>query len=65
MNKSIKVTNVSYKGHRSNNEDELYINTENNPNIFSIYDGHGGSEVSEFLKKNIPSHFKNKTQNYK
>jgi protein phosphatase 2C len=56
----IQASSVSYKGQRSHNEDELYVNTESTPNMFAIYDGHGGNHVSKFLKENMPSEFQNK-----
>ena len=48
-------------GRRDTNEDghniELNLNKNNNKNninLFGIYDGHGGTEVSNYLQKNIP-----------
>ena len=48
-------------GRRDKNEDGHNIeinlnknNNKNNINLFGIYDGHGGLEVSNFLQKNIP-----------
>ena len=48
-------------GRRDTNEDGHNIeinlnknNNKNNINLFGIYDGHGGTEVSNFLQKNIP-----------
>ena len=54
-------------GRRDKNEDghniEININEDNNKNkinLFGIYDGHGGKEVSKFLEKNIPKIYLNK-----
>jgi len=35
-------------------------NINNNPNniLFCLFDGHGGGEVSKYLQKNFPTHFK-------
>ena len=60
-NVQVKATSVSYKGLRSQNEDQFDINTSNSPNLYAIYDGHGGEEVSSFLKTNLPKHFKNQS----
>jgi serine/threonine protein phosphatase PrpC len=56
---------TSVKGRRENNEDKhtiiLNINKISNKlnaiNLFGIYDGHGGSLVSEYLAENIPSYY--------
>ena len=67
--------NIHYttvKGRRDENEDNHNIilnidgkNKELAPiNYFGIYDGHGGSYVSDFLKKNMPSYYCNKKINY-
>ena len=58
-NFEIKATSVSYKGMRDENEDQFEINTNMSPNFFAVYDGHGGEEVSNFLKQNLSSRFKN------
>ena len=41
------------KGLRSNNEDTYSILKKNNILLCAIYDGHGGNEVSKFLKNNL------------
>lgn len=56
---------TSTKGRRVSNEDKhtikLNINKNdkncNDINLFGIYDGHGGSDVSEYLSKNIESYY--------
>ena len=56
---------TTVKGRRISNEDRHNIITNingnnkkyNNLNFFSIYDGHGGIFVSDFLKQNIPNYF--------
>ena len=48
---------TSVKGRRNSNEDKhnIVLNLDKNDiNLLSIYDGHGGSKVSEYLEKNIP-----------
>jgi serine/threonine protein phosphatase PrpC len=64
----LKIYFTSIKGRRKSNEDRhniiLNINGDDlnlNPiNLFAIYDGHGGTWVSEFLEKNIPEYYMNK-----
>ena len=61
----MSVCFASLKGLRDNNEDshniETNINGSDNKkpkiNLFSVFDGHGGSEVSSFLKTNLIKHF--------
>lgn len=56
---------TSVKGRRISNEDRhnviLNLNNLNDKvspiNLLSIYDGHGGSRVSEFLEKNLPLYY--------
>ena len=56
---------TSVKGRRDANEDKhtivLNINKTskkiNAINLFGIYDGHGGSKVSEYLAENIPTYY--------
>jgi serine/threonine protein phosphatase PrpC len=63
---------VSLIGKRDQNEDNhnsiTNIKNENkeiaNINFFSIYDGHGGKFVSNFLSKNLPTFFTNKKVKY-
>lgn len=43
LNAHKKMKNVSRSSH----------NTLNNCNIFSLFDGHGGSSCCDFLKKNL------------
>lgn len=64
----LKINFTSVTGRRKTNEDKhniiLNINGENkeqNPiNLFAIYDGHGGSWVSQYLENNIPQYYFNK-----
>ena len=71
MNK-IKIYFTTVKGRRNSNEDRhnIILNMNNNEpninkiNLLSIYDGHGGSFVSEYLEKNIPLYYCNKKLEY-
>jgi protein phosphatase 2C len=64
----MNVHSVSLKGHRDQNEDqhEIIINTDNrdktqkNVNFFGVYDGHGGKEISKFIKENLSQYFMDK-----
>ena len=64
----LKIYFTSIKGRRKSNEDRhniiLNINGDNsdlnNINFFGIYDGHGGTWVSKYLKKNIPNYYLDK-----
>ena len=58
-NIKLRASSVSYKGLREANEDELDLQMSTDPKLFAIYDGHGGEDVSSFLKKELPSYFKN------
>ena len=60
--------NIHYttvKGRRDANEDRhtIILNLKeiseklNTINLFGIYDGHGGSLVSEYLAENIPTYY--------
>jgi len=59
---------ISLKGIRETNEDkhDIIINgTDTNKNIkpinyFAVFDGHGGSQVSRYVQKNISKYFINK-----
>ena len=59
---------TSLIGERPKNEDELVAikNSDNNNNLlkpynlYSIFDGHGGSKVSKYLKEKLPPFFINK-----
>lgn len=50
----------SVKGLRETNEDTHVIYETKNLKIYGIFDGHGGNEVSNFLKCNIPLFLKHK-----
>lgn len=63
---------ISLIGRRDKNEDQhdIIINLNNqleninNINFFGVYDGHGGREVSKFLKQNLSKYFTNKINTY-
>ena len=56
---------ISLLGHRDSNEDqhEVFINLNNSNseykdiNLFAVFDGHGGKDVSKFLKENLSAYF--------
>ena len=52
-----KVFKYSAKGHRDYMEDEFIIKKNDNFDFYAIFDGHGGGEVSKFLKRNMYSEF--------
>ena len=66
------VYDISLQGKRKRNEDKHFIklNKEgkedklNNIDIFAIFDGHGGNEVSNFLVDNLPWYFLHKKTTY-
>lgn len=68
INQNYNTYSVSLKGLRIQNEDchNTIINIDgkdssiNNINLLSVYDGHGGKFVSQFLEKNMPSFFLDK-----
>ncbi len=61
----VKVYSTSLKGLRPQNEDTHVIlenisgtdNTKNKVNFYCVFDGHGGKQVSQFLKKSLPIFF--------
>lgn len=62
---------ISLIGKRDNNEDQhdIIINLDgknnfNNINYFAVYDGHGGKQVSKYLKENLSNYFTSKYKNY-
>lgn len=66
------VCDATLKGARSQNEDH-HVKVMNldgsNPNyakvnFFAVYDGHGGKQVSAFLRNNLTKYFMNKKVNY-
>lgn len=68
----MKIHSVSLKGRREQNEDkhDIIININNNDtkknnvNLFGVYDGHGGKEVSAFLGRNLAKYFMDKRVRY-
>ena len=70
MVNKINISFTSIKGRRISNEDEHTIITNinnandklNNINLFGIYDGHGGAEISKFLSEEIPLHYCTKSR---
>lgn len=65
----MSVHTASLKGLRSSNEDFhniiLGINDEDiRVNFYSVYDGHGGKYVSQFLSENLPQFFVTKNVKY-
>ena len=63
---------ISLIGKRDKNEDQhdiiINLNNENkkleNINFFGVYDGHGGKEVSKYLKENLSNYFTNNFNQY-
>jgi len=68
----MNIHSVSLKGMRNQNEDahDIILNTDNkickikNINYFAIFDGHGGKEVSHYIKENLPKYFLNNKVTY-
>jgi len=68
----MNIHSISLKGLRPKNEDNHNIiinsNEQNkqfkNIDFFAIYDGHGGSEVSKYLKANLPQYYIDKRIKY-
>jgi serine/threonine protein phosphatase PrpC len=71
------VHSVSKKGKRPQNEDKHTIITNlngqwnqehkknfGNINLYGVYDGHGGKEVSKFISQILPNYFLNKKIKY-
>jgi serine/threonine protein phosphatase PrpC len=48
---------ISLLGAREKNEDEIDIINNNDINFYGIYDGHGGIEISRYLKENLSKFF--------
>nr|QBK88601.1 MAG: protein phosphatase 2C [Mimivirus LCMiAC01] len=71
MSKS-RIHTVSLKGFRETNEDnsEIILNGDsrnnrmNNIDFYAIFDGHGGAEVSKYVKKHLPGDFIDKRVPY-
>lgn len=61
----VKISQVSFQGKRSSNEDEHVVFTNlngsnenyNNVDIIGVFDGHGGKLVSKFAKDNLANFF--------
>ena len=68
----MNVHSISLKGRRDKNEDghNIIVNSKgqnpqiNNIDFFAIYDGHGGPEVSNYVKDNLPEYFIDKRIEY-
>lgn len=68
----MNIHSVSIKGLRDQNEDkrEIFLNSNNkdinykNINLFAIFDGHGGKDVSKYIKNNLPKYFIDKKIQY-
>lgn len=68
----MNVHSVSIKGLRDQNEDKhsIILNIDNkncnqkNINFFSVYDGHGGKQVSTYLKNVLPKYLLDNRINY-
>ena len=67
----MRVYSYSLQGKRATQEDQHFsfinlnnTNIEYNPiNLFGVFDGHGGSRVSKYLKSNLPDFFLIKLKN--
>jgi len=72
MVNKINISFTSIKGRRVSNEDEHTIitninNTDenmNNINLFGIYDGHGGDEISKYISEKLPLYYCSKDKNF-
>ena len=68
----MNVYSISLKGLRPQNEDnhEIILNMDEkdsnikNINLFAVFDGHGGKQVSNYLKENLPKYFVDKRITY-
>lgn len=68
----MKVHTISLKGERQQNEDthEVIINLDGkncknkDVNFYAVFDGHGGKQVSSFLKEYLPKFFTDKRVEY-
>lgn len=68
----MNVHSYSLKGHREQNEDkhDVILNSNNknkelnNVNFYGVYDGHGGKDISTYLKNNLSKFFTNKKVEY-
>jgi len=68
----MKVYSISLKGARPQNEDahEIIINLDGNNsknkdiNLYAVFDGHGGKQVSAYLKEQLPKFFTDKRIEY-
>ena len=64
--------NISLLGKRESNEDQhfIFVNLNNidtekrDINLFAVFDGHGGKDVSKYLKENLPNYFTSKIQKF-
>jgi len=53
LSHTMDVGSVSLQGRRPHNEDRILVVSNINPPLFAVFDGHGGSFVSEMLKKRL------------
>lgn len=68
----MNIHSASLRGHRKQNEDKhnVYINLNGGDkskapiNFYSVYDGHGGKQVSKYLCENLKEYFIKKTTRY-
>ena len=52
-NKGYQISKVSLQGRRDYNEDTIDIIHSESLGFYGLYDGHGGSFVSNFLQKKL------------
>uniref|UniRef100_A0A914I782 protein-serine/threonine phosphatase n=1 Tax=Globodera rostochiensis TaxID=31243 RepID=A0A914I782_GLORO len=59
-NDSVRFASTSMQGWRTHQEDahNCIVDFADECSFFAVYDGHGGSEVSTYLKKNFPDFLK-------
>jgi serine/threonine protein phosphatase PrpC len=51
------VSSASHKGQRSYQEDRLFVATYEQGTLIGVFDGHGGSDTSQFAVDTLPSLF--------
>jgi len=60
----MSVYTASLKGLRPQNEDNHIAKHCNNIGLYAVFDGHGGKQVSNFLKEHLPKFFLDKRVQY-